>query len=213
MVQFDQAYIPTLVLTYDHNRRAMAAMETLFDAWSVYKQKHAYTSSTDLALNFDLNRIEWHVLEARRMLLEQQQQAAYETLLPIREIFMAIRERQQHDYYIDALNRYHEFLSDLVQGDLKDGLAIKEQYSRLVNMWLDSIQKEINPYKYGLNMERYQQFIERRDEHLKKLIALDETLRNGDREALMNQLSELETGIFEILARFGRFPSQTASAA
>lgn len=211
MVRFDQAYLPAWILARNDDSRAQAAIEGLYDEWNLFKQQYAYTGSVDIQLNFDLDEIEWHVLEARRLILEGERAEAGRVLRPVRDIMMSMRAREGIDYYLDDFTRYHRALSRLI--DILDDASsthageLARQSRVLFESWRRITYRDINPYEYGLDMERYEMLQQSLRRQEQQLLRLNASLRTADETSSLSLVRQLEQGLIDALACFGRFPS------
>lgn len=210
MVRLEQAYIPALTLAARGDGRAMQAVEGLYEAWIAFKQVHAY-SGGDPRCDFDLDEIEWHVLEARRLAQQGEWEKAHAVLEPIRHILMSMRERRGMDYYLDEFTRYHLSLARMIE--LLDGpqpvdyASVQQQYQRMLMIWRRIQRRDINPYAYGLDMQRFETLQRLLQEQTRQQLRLQAPLQARDGESLLRLARGLEQGLMEAIGCFGRFPA------
>ena len=115
-VSFDQAFIPPLALTnVEKVNPSRKAMMILKENWSAFKGKHYEANPKDTQWKTDLDKVEASIRDAGKIveggnnLME-----AHEILEQIRFAFMALRKRNNIDYYVDHLSEFHEHMEAIV---------------------------------------------------------------------------------------------------
>jgi hypothetical protein len=214
MVAFDQAYIPALVLSGELRPQTDAAMGTLLRRWDEFKQQQAYRRDRDPDWNFDIARIERHILDAQRLVEERSYLDAHKALEPVREILMAMRRRIGMNYFLDALWRFQVPMAAMQRhlaalqatGDEQEQQAVAESYDRARARWEAVLDQAVNPYEYGLDVGQGRHLRQQLLAEQGLLRAFGQALARDDLQAMADTAARILSGFVACYSELGRFP-------
>jgi len=218
MAAFDRVYIPALSYTSLENVEAsQQSMVLLVDNWKRFKAKYEHLNGNDPQWTASLDTIQTlidgadqvvrsgnHILTAHQNYLEE-----------IRIVFMHLRERNNiHDYFIDALTRFHQPMEDIVlaaKGKTVQTITA-EDISKINNILPVALEKfeaikQTEPDKdvFGFDeakVSRIRQLIAQEDQALKTLKA---ALTKNDKAAIIQAAVGIKSNFAKLFKQFGDF--------
>lgn len=117
MVKLDKVYIAALALTNQGKAEASRkAVLALHDAWRTFSAKYGEANSADKQWTADFAAVENRVAQAVAIVGTPGKDVseAHEALEDVRNVLLALRQRNHIDYYIDGLTAFHHPMEEIV---------------------------------------------------------------------------------------------------
>ena len=142
MVALDQAYIPVLALTTQNDTvGSRKSMDTLLTEWSAFKGTYYTAMPQDPGWKPDLDTVNMTIYSANERIIEGNLSAAHTELEQFRLTMLDLRTRNNIDYFIDKLTRFHEPMETIVLAAQNkapaevDVATIRQVYPDAVAKW------------------------------------------------------------------------------
>lgn len=216
MISFDRAYIPSLAMTSQEKREpSIKALEILTDEWKSFKEKYYAFNSTDTVWQSDMDSIEEGILEALDIIDQRGSLSeAHEAVEGIRFTMMQMRERQNIDYFVDHLTRFHdpmEMILMAVVGKTPETLSnndltrIKSALPEAVRLWGEVGSFNLDPSIYDLDEKRMKNINAAIPAEKQALQLLVEVLGKGDESGIIKAASAIKPNFAKVFMQFGDF--------
>jgi len=219
MVRLDQVYIPVLAFTSEEKvKQSRSAMALLIPVWSKFKSRYQNDTHGDEQWSKDFDKVDGYIRGAGRIVTSGHNlKDAHEELEQIRIVFMRLRERNDIQYYIDHLTRFHEPMEEIV-------LAAKGKTEKtLSNESLETIQNTLPTAKQfwrvtsaGKFDALLYEFDEKQQAELQSLVEkerqaldrLERALEKGNKQDIINAAVGIKPNFAKIFKSFGHFPTR-----
>ena len=216
MIKFDQHYIPALAFTSDEQLpQSRSAMQALLPVWQSFQQRYANSRSNDKQWLTDFNTVNNYIDQAKKIVASGDNlKDAHEALEHIRIVFMQLRQRNNIDYYIDNLTRFHEPMEKIVlagKGKTVDTFqaqqmaTIRDTLPQAKKLWKATITKPFDAKQYGFNQEQAKLMQSLVHQQMLTLEQLEKTLASKDKQAIINAAVAIKPNFARIFKMFGRF--------
>jgi len=217
MARFDQAYIPVLALTSQEKlapaRKAAAALNPV---WGSFYEKYFPDTRGDAQWQTDLDKIAKYIKASNHIIQSGQKlKNAHEELEHIRVVFMRLRQRNNIEYFIDHLTRFHEpmeaivlAVKDRAQTDLSENDIIKIQADLRTakQLWLNTTNATLDPEIFGFDQnktDKVRKLI--RDEQM-ALDRLEGAIKTRSKKDIIQAGLAVKPSFAKIFMSFGHFP-------
>jgi len=216
MIKFDQRYIPALAFTSEEQvPQSRTAMQALIPVWQSFQQQYANSRSNDKQWLTDFNTVNNYIEQAAKIVSSGNNlKDAHEALEHIRIVFMELRHRNNIDYYIDNLTRFHEPMEKIVlagKGKTEDTFqaqqlaTIRDTLPQAKQLWMAATMKPIDAKQYGFNPEQAKLLRSLIHQQMLTLEQLEKTLASKDKQAIINAAVAIKPNFARIFKMFGRF--------
>ena len=218
MVHFDQVYIPVLALTSEEKvepaRRAMAMLEP---EWNMFKTKYYSLSGNDTHWQHDFDKVDAYIQSGKAIIKRGTKlKEAHEEFEHIRVVFMGLRARNNIEYFIDHLTRFHEPMERIVlavkgktEATLtdKDLGVVKNTIAEARRLWQITSDANLDAVLYGFNKEKTQilhALIEKESLALKHL---QKAIKRGNKKEIIQTGLAIKPNFARLFKAFGQFPA------
>lgn len=217
MVLFDQVYIPVLAMTSVENLKASQITMASFEpVWQAFKNRHYSQTGTDKQWKSDFDKVD-HYIRAGKAIIARGTNIkdAHEELEHIRIVFMNLRERNNIEYYIDHLTRFHEPMENIVlavkgktEGSLtsEDIDLVRSTLPQAKNLWHVVSNAKIDKVLYGFNEEEIATLHELVKKEKASLQNLEKSLNDGDKKQIIKMGMAIKPNFAKLFKLFGHFP-------
>jgi hypothetical protein len=212
MAGLDQAYIPVLALTTQNDAAgSRKSMDILLTKWSVFKGMYYTAMPQDPQWKPDLDTVDATINTADISIKEGNLSAAHAGLEQFRLTMLDLRTRNNIDYFIDRLTRFHAPMETIVlaapSGGNVDVSAIRQAYPDAVAKWDKVKTGTIDPTLYGFTPEKLAQIQGLMANETRALDNLGAALDSGNTTTIESTAVAIK-GPFSILfSAFGKFPA------
>ena len=216
MIKFDQHYIPALAFTSDEKlAQSRNAMHALLPVWQSFQQRIASSHANDKLWQTDFNAVNNYISKATKIVTSGQNlKDAHEALEQIRIVLMELRHRNNVDYYIDYLTRFHEPMENIeLAGKGKTVATFQAQHLDTIRhtlpqakqLWMAMKRKPFEAKLYGFNQERAKLLRSLINQEMLALDKLEKTLASNDKQAIIYAAVAIKPNFARIFKMFGRF--------
>ncbi len=197
MVSFDRAYIPALSFTSQEKiRESKQSMELLLENWNNFKKKYYLQNAGDSDWSRDLDKIDVLIVNADNVVKSEKNilDAHQKYLEEVRIIFMNLRARNNIDYYIDYLTKFHEPMEKIVLSAKgknvdtftdKDLAVIKNTFAEAMEKFNNLENADIEAEVFNFNAQKIAQIKKIIQDEGNSLKALSLALESNDRENII----------------------------
>ncbi len=216
MIQFDQAFIPSLALTSKGDREgSVKAMSILEKEWTVLKPQLLAFYPDDTMVADKLSLVDKSIMEAENGLASDLPMlTVHETLEAVKKPFLDIRKAKGIDYYPDLLDAYHTTMEEIITlTDNKKSTDLSDQdMKKLENLaaigveqWESIQDADFDSGLFG--------FSETKTENLKKSIEIGKQesltflalVQDGNTGAVITEAAGLKPYYTKVYLQFGNF--------
>jgi hypothetical protein len=219
MVHFDQAYIPVLAMTSAGEVKASRkALKTLEVEWQKFKSRHYSTPYDDSSWKADLDRVDAKINAAREIILAGDNvKDAHEVLEHVRVIFMELRARNQIDYFIDHLTRFHEPMEKIVLSvkdkapdslSAKDLDGIKHALPVAMALWKTTLASDFDAALFEFNNDQVVLLRTLLQKEELSLERLEQALKQDDKQEIIQAGLAIKPNFAKLFKSFGHFPEK-----
>lgn len=216
MVRFDQVYIPTLAYTSEEKLKpSRMAMKSLNVVWDSFNAKYRADTHGDSQWSSDFDKVDSFVKAASRIVeygtnLKQ----AHEELENIRLVFMHLRERNNIDYFVDHLTRFHEPMEKIVLAAKnktektfsgKDLGLIQKTLPVAKNLWHAVINAKFEPELYDFDKNKEAKLHSLLENERMALQRLEKALTRKNKNEIINAAVAIKPNFAKIFKSFGKF--------
>lgn len=216
MVVLDRSYIAALKMTSQEklipSRKAMAR---LILVWEEFENNHRGMSKIDTAWQQDMDRVNDFIASANRTVSKGDNlKNAHEELEHVRTVMMEVRVRNQIDYFVDHLTRFHVPMEAIVlsvrgktQADLSEETIVKMQSDlhRALSLWEKVMATPFDKDVFGFTQEKAKQLEMLREKELKALVSLEQALTGSNKKQIIQSGLEIKPFFAEMFMLFGNF--------
>ena len=222
-VSFDRAFIPPLALTNQEKvNPSKKAMMILKENWSAFKGKHYEANPKDAKWKSDLDKVEssiqaaGKIIEGGKNLME-----AHELLEQVRYAFMALRKRNQMDYYLDHLSEFHEHMESIIHtaserdaGSLspKDKEHVGKELGQASLIWERIQALRFDAALFGFNDQKQEEMKDLVKKEAEALQRLKTALGGSNNAAIIKSAKEIRPNYANLYKMFGDFDRVTGGA-
>jgi hypothetical protein len=214
MAALDQAYIPVLALTTQNDAvGSRKSMDTLLMKWNAFKGTYYTAMPQDLQWKPDLDTVGTTINSANVRITEGNLSAAHAELEQFRLTMLDLRTRNNIDYFIDKLTRFHAPMETIVLAaqdkspDNVDVAAIQQAYPDAVAKWEAVKTGTIDATLYGFTLDKLAQIEILKANQTRALNNLKTALDSGNTTTIGTTAVAIK-GPFSILfSSFGKFPA------
>jgi hypothetical protein len=214
MAALDQVYIPVLALTTQNDAvGSRKSMDTLLMKWNAFKGTYYTAMPQDLQWKPDLDTVDTTINSANVRITEGNLSAAHAELEQFRLTMLDLRTRNNIDYFIDKLTRFHAPMETIVLAaqdkspDNVDVAAILLAYPDAVAKWNAVKAGKIDATLYGLTPDKQAQIQILMANQTRALDNLKTALDSGNTTTIGTTAVAIK-GPFSILfSSFGKFPA------
>ncbi|MBF0280809.1 MAG: hypothetical protein HQM13_23660 [SAR324 cluster bacterium] len=216
MVSFDQAYIPALALTsQEKSGPSKKAMELLKSNWSGFKKNYYDKNRKDFSWKKDFDHIDELILKADRIVKSGKNlKDAHEELEGIRNVFLALRQRNGINYFVDYLTEFHEPMEGIVLSALKktpetltseNVNTIRNLLPQTISLW-EKIQKDsFDQELFRFNDSKITQMKKLMKSEGMALEQLQNALEGSDHALLIKRSVAIKPNFAKLFMMFGDF--------
>jgi hypothetical protein len=212
MAALDQAYIPVLALTTQNDAvGSRKSMDILLTKWSAFKGTYYSAMPQDSLWKPNLDTVDTTINSANTRITEGNLSAAHAELEQFRLTMLDLRSRNNIDYFIDKLTRFHAPMETIVlaappQGNV-DVAAIRQAYPDAVAKWSAVKTGTIDATLYGFTPDKMAQIQILMANQTRALDNLGAALDSGNTTMIGTSAVAIK-GPFSILfSSFGKFPA------
>jgi hypothetical protein len=215
-VSFDRAFIPPLALTNQEKvNPSKQAMALLKENWTAFKGKHYEANPKDAQWKADLDKVESSIREAGRIIeTGKNLMEAHERLEEIRYAFMALRKRNNMDYYLDHLSEFHEHMEAIIHtaterdaGSLspKDKESLGKECAQASSIWERIQGLRFDAALYGFNDQKLAEMKDLIRKESESLGRLKTALGGSDNALIIKSAKEIRPNYANLYKMFGDF--------
>jgi len=219
MVHFDQAYIPVLAFSsVEEVNASRASMIVLENAWRDFKSKYYLNPGNDKLWATDFNKIDGYVLAGKEIIMRGTHlKDAHEELEHVRIIMMHLRERNNIEYYIDHLTRFHEPMEQIVLAvkgktaatlDDKTVSLIKNTLPEARQRWHSVLSSKFDASLYEFNKTRAEMLGTLVKKEEVALENLQKAITANDKAQIIGAGLAIKPNFAKLFMAFGHFPKQ-----
>lgn len=214
MAQFDQAFLPVLIYSYEGNaHQAKRAVFYLDFQWQKLRNRCLYSLPQEEEA---LRRIGDWLGDAYFAIDANAPNLAANQLEHVKYEFMELRSRHGIDYYLDQLYGFHANLSLLAEAANDEALCLMdwEEYEQLLyqtqGQWAQICRQPIDAELYGFDMDKTNRLIQRQLIMKEVLDGFAASAACADRLEMAKSSNALQPAFLDVLKLFGAFEaSQT----
>jgi hypothetical protein len=214
MAALDQAYIPVLALTTQNDAAgSRKSMDVLLTKWNAFKATYYTAMPQDPQWKPDLDTVDTTIKEANGMITQGNLSAAHTGLEQFRLTMLDLRARNNIDYFIDKLTRFHAPMETIVLAAVDkspenvDVATIRKAYPDAVAQWNVVKTGKIDATLYGLTPDKMAQL----QSHMANQTRAMDNLRaapDSGNTTTIGKTAVAIKGPFSILfSSFGKFPA------
>ncbi len=216
MVKFDEVYIPVLASTMQNKiGKSLIAMKRLKKYWKEFEGKYYHYYFNDRNWEDSFCRID-NLINKASVIVDSMRNLkhAHETLEGVRQIFMKLRKRDNINYFIDLLTRFHEPMEKIV---LKAKKTKPENFSnsdwREFNnlsieanqLWMNVMRYNFNPSLFQFDKMKTTRFKNNLHAESKALNKLSNSFNSKDFKAILQNAVNIKPNFAKIFMMFGNF--------
>lgn len=215
-VSFDRAFIPPLALTNQEKvNPSRKSMGILKENWAAFKGTHYEANPKDAKWKGDLDKVEASILGAGRIIeTGQNLMEAHELLEQVRYAFMALRKRNNIDYYLDHLSEFHEHMEAIIHstterdaGSLtpKDREYMGKECAQASQIWERIQAIGFDAALFGFNDQKLAEMKDLVKKEAEALQRLKSALGGNDNAAIIKSAKEIRPNYANLYKLFGDF--------
>lgn len=216
MVSFDRAYIPSLAMTSQKKAEpSKKALKILATEWETFKGKYYASHPSDKDWTSDMDSIEEGILEASNIVENGGSLSeAHEAVESIRFTMLEMRQRDNIDYFVDHLTRFHdpmEMILVVVAGKTpetiseKDLERIRSKLPEAVKLWEHVAAFKIDQSLYGFGEDKMKKIRAAVEAETKALGTLGEVFETGNKSDIITAASDIKPNFAKVFMQFGDF--------
>lgn len=217
MARFDQAYIPVLALTsQEKSGPARKAMGALRPVWRAFVDKYFLDTHGDDQWQADLEAVGQRIEASARIIQSGEKlKDAHEELEHIRAIMLQLRERNDIEYFIDHLTRFHEPMESIVlavkdkdaaelsPSDIED---LRETVTEARLLWREVANADLDPALFELDPDAVATVRMLIEQQQAELDRLETAAQKGSRNEIKQAGMAIKPNFAKLFMTFGRFP-------
>lgn len=218
-VEFDRVYIPTLALTNQNKPSANQALSRLSMSWDArFVDRFHEMFQGDSAWAGDIGHIAECIALAEAELKSGEPLKAHEALEPIRDILTEARRRNNVEYPLDSLTRFHATMEDIVKPAMEltpDSLdqakigRFTELGEQAEQQWQLVEKTRFDLAAFGKNEQQQKQFLSMLQAERESIRRLNDVLTTHNKEAIIKAAREIKPPFANVYMFFGDFPQPT----
>lgn len=216
MVALDRSYIPALAYTSQGKLdAARSSMQRLIGQWEDFKSRNLEMQNKDPLWDEDMDRVETRIQAARRILQQGGDTLpAHEELEHIRDVMLEVRERNNIDYFIDYLTRFHESMETIVLSvkDKEAEMISGEDIQRLraetedaYQLWQDVLDARFDARVFGFDEKHQARLAQLKAQERDALETLRQALQGDDKQAIRSAALAIKPIFAKLFMLFGDF--------
>jgi ribosomal protein S15P/S13E len=222
-VSFDRAFIPPLALTNQEKvNPSKKAMMLLKENWSAFKGKHFEANPKDTQWKTDLDKVESSIRDAGRIIEGGKNlMEAHEILEQVRFVFMALRKRNNIDYYVDHLSEFHEHMEAIIHtaserdaGSLssKDKEFMGKEFAQASLIWERIQALRFDAALFGFNDQKLAEMKDLVKKEADALQKLRSALGGNDNAVIIQSAKGIRPNYANLYKMFGDFDRVSGGA-
>ncbi len=217
MSQFDKAYIPALFYTNQNNAEYSArSIDGLLRVWNGFMSRHKNPELPDSLWGRDIGQIDKLIGNAAEIVYKQQSlDSAHENLERVRYVLLEMRERNDIEYYMDDLTRFHAEMEKIVEiaGDKENNELEQSELSRInshldnaLEIWKKVMLKIFNQKLFSFSDKQYKRLNELIEFEEKALGELKTALDSDEKDAVIrSKAMAVKPDFVKLFLLFGGF--------
>lgn len=216
MVALDRSYIPVLVYTAaDDVSGSRKAMTNFLQSWEAFKQSNIDMGKFDPAWDEDMDKVEDYIQHADILINEGGKLLqAHELLEQIRDVMLEVRVRNDMDYLLDYLTRFHasmEVIVSTVHGKTEATLSdhdigvIEEELNTTEMLWQGVMSAKLDAKLFGFDKKQLKLIDAIKLEERDKIEQLRQALVVGDKAVIIKSALALKPPFARLFKMFGDF--------
>jgi len=215
-INFDKAYIPSLILTNGKDvAKATIAINLLDVQYRQFSKNHSNAFNGETLWQNELSVVQSTITDSLNLInSEQDLKAAHNKLEVIRYTFIETRKRHNIVFFQDILTEYHDVMEETVRTakelQNEENPQINESLATLTektkNAWLVVMNTDIDPEVYGLNDEEINTLTANMDIQLENIDTLSASIANNEPSGdIIKKATLLKKGYKTVFSAFGDF--------
>jgi len=219
MVHLDQVYIPTLAFTSDEKLEpSRKAMKSLNQVWNSFRARHRTDSHGDKQWTADFDKVDSYIKAANKIVTDGKKlKDAHEELEHVRIVFMHLRERNNIDYFVDHLTRFHEPMEEIVLAAKgkkettlsdKDVEFIRHALPNAKDLWRATSDAKFDASTYEFNNTQEANLHSQIGKETQALNRLEKALKSGNKKEIIGAAVGIKPNFAKIFKSFGKFPNK-----
>lgn len=216
MAQFDKVYIPALAYTSEEKLKpSRMAMKSLDSFWNFFSAKHRTNTHGDKRWSSDFDKAGKFIKAADRIVASGKNlKQAHEELEHVRIVFMHLRERNNIEYFIDHLTRFHESMEKIVLAAKgrtdktisdKELNLIRQTLPTAKTMWQAVIKANFGPELYGFDKNKEARLHLLVEKERLALRRLEMALGQENKSEIISAAVAIKPEFAKIFKSFGNF--------
>ncbi len=216
MLALDRTFIPAWTLTGPDNEGDPApAMQTLLKEWAYFKARFYYYERQDTSWQAAFDRIDTVLHQAEEIDAGGNRTAAHAALEEVRSTFVALRDSNGIDYFLDGLIAFQEPMEaivNLVRGRTAGNLArsqinaIRGLFPEVRARWNSVSSWPFDPSLHNFDEQQSARLSEQIALEDNALDILEQALGSGSRNSIIVAAQGIEPEFDQLYRLFGDFP-------
>ncbi|MCH8839013.1 MAG: hypothetical protein IIA60_14670 [Candidatus Marinimicrobia bacterium] len=216
MLALDRTFIPAWTLTEPNSEGDSApAVQKLLSEWAYFKARFYYYERQDTSWQAALDRVEIGLLQAEEFDTSGNQLAAHASLDEVRSIFVALRDSNGIEYFLDGLIAFQgplEAIVNLVRGRTAGNLAnrqvnaIRGLFPEVRARWNGVHDWPFDPSLHNFDEQQVARLNEQIALENNALDILEQALGSGSRNSIIVAAQGIEPEFDRLYRLFGDFP-------
>ncbi len=223
MLALDRTFIPAWTLTApDNEGDSVPAMQTLVKEWAFFQARFYYYERQDTSWQAALDRIDTVLHRAEEINAGGNQTAAHAALEEVRDIFVALRDSNGIEYFLDGLIAFQgplEAITNLVRGRTARNLTnrqvsvIRGLFPEARARWNSVLSWPFDPSLHNFDEEQGARLRDQIALEDNALDILEQALGSGSRNSIIVAAQGIEPEFDRLYRLFGNFPPPARVAA
>ncbi len=216
MLALDRTFIPAWTLTGPDNEGDPApAMQTLLKEWAYFKARFYYYERQDTSWQAAFDRVEVALHQAEEIDAGGNRTATHAALEEVRSIFVALRDSNGIEYFLDGLIAFQgpmEAIVNLVRGRTAGNLgssqvnAIRGLFPEVQARWNSVRSWPFDPSLHNFNEQQGARLREQIALENNALDILEQALGSGSRNSIIVAAQGIGPEFDRLYLLFGNFP-------
>ena len=216
MLALDRTFIPAWTLTGPNSEGDSApAVQKLLSEWAYFKARFYYYERQDTSWQAAFDRIDTVLHQAEGLDTGGNQLAAHASLDEVRSIFVALRDSNGIEYFLDGLIAFQgplEAIVSLVRGRTAGNLAnrqvnaIRGLFPEVRARWNGVRDWQFDPSLHNFDEQQVARLNEQITLENNALDILEQALGSGSRNSIIVAAQGIEPAFGRLYRLFGDFP-------
>ena len=216
MLALDRTFIPAWTLTGPNSEGDSApAVQKLLSEWAYFKARFYYYERQDTSWQAAFDRIDTVLHQAEGLDTGGNQLAAHASLDEVRSIFVALRDSNGIEYFLDGLIAFQgplEAIVNLVRGRTAGNLAnrqvnaIRGLFPEVRARWNSVRDWQFDPALHNFDEQQVARLNEQITLENNALNILEQALGSGSRNSILVAAQGIEPAFGRLYRLFGDFP-------